>query len=320
MKKELTKKVLTIIPFFLILALVLALLSYLFMPSKSEKREIRDVIPNGLLAEEDNTIDVLFYGDSEAYTTFSPMQMWDEKGFSSFVCATSSQYISLTESFVHQSLEHQKPKVIVLETYCFFRKMKADNSLITNIENTFSIIQYHNRWKNMLGLRLNDKQQYTWKDELKGFKVSKTVTKAKGGDYMKKSDKTTEIPKANIETVKRIVKYCNDRGTALLFVSTPSCKNWNYSKHTAVAELARQAGVCYLDLNMEKSVDIDWRKDSLDGGDHLNFRGAKKVCSFLGEYLSNTYHLENKSDLAKYDEWNENIEKYRLLVSENKSG
>ena len=60
MKKELTKKVLTIIPFFLILALVLALLSYLFMPSKSEKREIRDVIPNGLLAEEDNTIDVLF--------------------------------------------------------------------------------------------------------------------------------------------------------------------------------------------------------------------------------------------------------------------
>lgn len=320
MKKELTKKGLSIISFFLILILVLMLLSYWFMPSKSEKHEIRDVIPNGLLAEEDNTIDVLFYGDSEAYTSFSPMQLWDERGFASFVCATSSQYISLTENFVHQSLEHQKPKVIVLEPYCFFRKMKADNSLITNIENTFSIIQYHNRWKNMIGLHLNDNQHYTWKDELKGYKFGSTVTKAKGGDYMKKTDEIIEIPETNVETVKRIVKYCNDRETEVLFVSVPSCKNWNYPKHRAVAELAKESGVRYVDLNLEKSVNIDWRKDSLDGGDHLNFRGAKKVCGFLGQYLSDTYHLENKSALSQYDDWNEGIEKYRLLVNENENG
>ena len=138
-KKVVFRKLAGAAIFILLLALVLLLLSYWFYPQQSEDITMQDVKPNGILAEDDNTIDVILFGDSEAYTAFSPMQMWRDEGFPSFVCASSSQYISLTESFVHQALEHQKPKLVVLETYAFYRKMRSDNAFITRIENMFCL-------------------------------------------------------------------------------------------------------------------------------------------------------------------------------------
>ena len=139
-KKLAIKKMIGAVIFILLLALVLLLISYFFAPQKDKSITMQDVKPNGILAEKDQTIDVILFGDSEAYTAFSPIQMWRDNGFPSFVCASSSQYISLTESFVHQSLEHQSPKVIILETNAFYRKMRSDNAFITRIENMFSVL------------------------------------------------------------------------------------------------------------------------------------------------------------------------------------
>ena len=315
--KPVVQKIIGSIIFILLLALVLLLLSYWFAPSKSEDITMQDVKPNGVLAEPDQTLDVLLFGDSEAYTAFSPVQMWKEQGFPSFVCASSSQYISLTESFVHQSLDHQSPKVVILETNAFYRKMRSDNALITRLENMFSILQFHNRWKTMSPLRLDKNVSYNGKDDMKGYKYAKLTTKGKNKEYMVKTDEIEPIQKKNTQYIERIVQYCHDKGVKVLFVSTPSSKNWNYKRHNAVAALAKKTGADYLDLNLEKSIQIDWQTDTADAGDHLNFRGTKKVCSFLGEYLYKTYQLEDKRNDPAYSEWNNLIDKYERLTAEN---
>ncbi|MBQ3431317.1 MAG: hypothetical protein IJG23_00880 [Clostridia bacterium] len=314
-KKVVFRKLAGAAIFILLLALVLLLLSYWFYPQQSEDITMQDVKPNGLLAEEDNTIDVILFGDSEAYTAFSPIQMWRDEGFPSFVCASSSQYISLTESFVHQALEHQKPKLVVLETYAFYRKMRSDNAFITRIENMFSIIQYHNRWKIISPIKMKS-ADYTWKDDMKGYKYAKMTTKGQNKQHMIPTDKIKPIPETNAKYVERIVEYCKQKGVQVLFISTPSTKNWTYEKHNAVVQLAEKTGVDYLDLNLQKEIKIDWHTDTADAGDHLNFRGAKKVNAFLGKYLAETYHLEDKRNDPAYAEWNALIPKFEFLTSE----
>lgn len=316
MKKEIIRKrIFGTVSFVLILLVVLLLLSYAFSPQKPENVTMQNVKPNALLAEPDNTIDVLFLGDSEAYASFSPIQLWNEKGFPSFVCATSSQYVSLTESFVHQAFEHQSPKLVVLEPYSFYREMHSDNALVTRIENMFSIIQYHNRWKTMLPH--SSSISYTWRDDLKGFKYIKTTTKAKNKDYMKKCLEIESVPAENARYIQNIVNYCNKRGAKVLFVSVPSCKNWNYKRHNGVEALAKKLGVQYLDLNLEKQVDIDWRTDTADAGDHLNYRGVKKVNTFLSGYLAGHYDLQDKRSLSAYSSWNDCGKVYSDLFREN---
>ena len=75
--------------------------------------------------EPEDTIDVLFLGDSLAYTSFSPMQMWSDHGFTSFVGSQAGQKIQESYSMLRTALEKQNPKVVVLETNVLFREMKG---------------------------------------------------------------------------------------------------------------------------------------------------------------------------------------------------
>lgn len=313
--KTVAKKSIGAVIFILLLATIMLLLSHWFYPQKSEDLTMQDVKPNGVLAEPDNTLDVIFFGDSEAYTAFAPVQMWEESGVPSFVCASSSQYLSLTESFVHQALEHQQPKVVILETNAFYRKIRSDNAFITRIENMFSILQYHNRWKTISPIQFTGTDSYQWKDDMKGYKYAKMTTKGNNKKYMKKTKEQEPISEVNQQYVKNIVDYCHKKGVQVLFVSAPSSKNWKTERHNAVAALAQQTGARYLDLN-KQDLNIDWHTDTADAGDHLNFRGAKKVSSFMAQYLADTYALQDKREDAAYSEWNTLVEKYEYLTAE----
>lgn len=107
MKKQILKSVV----FLLILMLILTILSLLFTPKNNTKEfGMYDVNANGVLGEMDNTVDVLIVGDSEAYTSISPMELWKKYGFTSYVCSSPGQSLSDSFKFVHTSTEKQKTK------------------------------------------------------------------------------------------------------------------------------------------------------------------------------------------------------------------
>ena len=117
--------------------------------------------------------------------------------------------------------------------------------------------------------------------------------------------------------MKGIRRLCGESGAKLLLVSAPSPVNYNYKKHNTIQAYADRYSIPYIDLNMKtEELGIDWEKDSMDKGDHLNVYGAEKVTGYLGRYLAEHYSLEDHRADEAYAKWNELAEKYEKELEE----
>lgn len=265
--------------------------------------------------EPENTIDVLFLGDSLGYTSFSPLQMWEEKGFTSFAGCQSSQKIQESYYMLKTTLEKQKPKVVVMETNVIFRDQKGMDGIRDTIGEKFNyylpLFRFHDIWKPILMGK-----QYT-EDNFKGFMIRKSVAAYSGKPYMGTGTGKREITDVVRFYLDEIQKLCEDCGAEFLLVSIPSPKNYNSVKHNALTEYAEEKNLKYIDLNMKtEELGIDWQNDSLDGGDHPNLSGAKKISAFVETYLKEHYDLPDHRGDPAYSGWDSERTKYDSKVSQ----
>ena len=176
--------------------------------------------------------------------------------------------------------------------------------------------------KKMNGRDFINRVNYTWTDELKGFYYNDTVIPPKYvGDYMKNNKKKTGISSVNKYYLDKIVDKCLDNNIKIILYTVPSTLNWNNKRHEEVTKYASNKNISYLDLNMYvEELKIDWKKDSRDGGDHLNYYGAVKVTDYMGNYLYNLNILTNHKGDKKYDSWNKSYEMYekKIINANNK--
>lgn len=311
------KGVFRCISFFLILILLLFGCSYVVTPKNNQKAFGMDMVSaNGILGEKKNTIDVLFVGDSESYCTFSPMQIWKQYGFTSYVCGTPLQPLYDATRFVKLTFETQKPKVVVLETNAIFREYGIGSYLLSKGQNYFSILRYHDRWKNLSVNDFGSAISYTWTDDYKGYQYDTKIVPSKNIDYMRYTSDKAEIPMINQLELQKIHALCRENGAQLIFVSTPSTKNWNYKRHNSVQAFADEHDILYLDMNLLEDLQIDWNKDTRDAGDHLNHSGAKKATTYYGNYLKEQFSLEDHRNDPEYKSWNEAYQRYSKIVKE----
>ena len=150
----------------LFISILIGLLTFfsLLLSPKNNNNEggIIDPAANGILSEPENTIDVLIVGDSESYSAFIPLQIWEQHGITSYCCGTSGQLLSYSEQFVHKAFREQTPKIVILETNAIFRKVSFDKALENKMGAYFSIFTYHNRWKTLSKNDLNLSVSYNY--------------------------------------------------------------------------------------------------------------------------------------------------------------
>ncbi len=314
MTKRILKKFLRITSFLLILVFMLGGISWIVSPK--DNRNMHNTTANGFLGEKPNSIDVLILGDSESFTSFSPMQIWRDYGYTTYVCGTSRQYVQDTYNFLERFTQSQKPKVVFLETNLLYRAEGRFSDIFRVAQNTASkflpVFEYHNRWKR---LGLNDFHKtkgYTWRDELKGFRINAKIVPYEGTpQYMKKTDKAKRIPPVCTYYFKKMAEICKENNAELVLVSTASPVNWSYEKHNGVAKLAKEYGLKYLDMNLVvDELKIDWKNDTYDKGDHLNFYGAQKATDYLGKYIKANYSITDNRSKEEFKHWNEDLKVY----------
>lgn len=314
--KSVTYKVLRCILFFLPLFILLILLSMLFQPKNNgEEYGMEEERANGIMAEPADTIDVLIVGDSESYSAFSPLELWEDYGITSYVCGTGGQRLYKTYDYLVKAFQTQSPKLVVLETNALYRKIKPREVLSNHIANIVPVFRYHDRWKSIRRDDFYFSPNYTKIIDYKGYfprKRKKAVKEEKMETYMQETEKSKRLKRINLYYLKKIRKLCGKRRAKLILVSTPSTKNWNYSKHNGIQQYARKHRLTYLDMNMfSYEIGIDWATDSIDGGDHLNYNGATKSTDYFGSWLMERYDLPDHREDRSFQSWYEYLNRYR---------
>lgn len=310
-----------VIAFFLIFGILTVYLSKIVEPKDNlEQYGMQNVSANGILSERKNSIDALFLGDSLAYSSISPMLMYERQGFTSYVCSTPAQPLYYTKNLLERTLKDQSPKVVVLEADAIFRDFMTVDPLVQEFKDWFPLFEYHDRWKNLQIQDWIGDVHYTYNNTLKGFRLDKTVQPVKGDtDYMDKKRKGEEISMVNRWILDSIVEMCKEKDCQLFFYSAPSYKNWNWKRHDAVQAYCEKKNIPYLDMNTsEHSVSIDWAKDTRDKGDHLNYTGAQKVTEYIENYLKNHCDLPDHRQDADYKSWADSLANYKKNVEGRK--
>ena len=261
-------------------------------------------------AEKKNTIDVLVAGDSESYTSVSPMDLWDRAGIAAYDCGQPGQRIQETYYILKTVFRTQSPKLVLFETNTMFRDpgflKNVQLSLTEPLAYHFPVIKYHNAWKALFDGPGGPKKSY------KGFEIRDKVVSYEGDEeYMKETKDKAQIPEVVRIYMEKIKRLCEKNGADLLLVSAPSPKNYNYKKHNSLEEYARENDLLYVDLNMKfRDIGIDWKMDSYDRGDHLNISGARKVTAYIGEYLADNYDLPDRRNDDGWREWDDLAREY----------
>jgi hypothetical protein len=304
-----------LIAFPVIVLLVLSMLSTSNVPTENYSigDEDLDKVLFDLLKEDKNTLDVLVLGDSLTYSGVSPYHLWNEYGYTSFVCGTPSQMINNTYEMLEAALLKQKPKVVLLETNVIYKATQQSSLVQSLFFQTFPILRYHNNWK---GVKTTDNGKTIGQTRYKGYVLRLGHKKADTSKYMKPSSGVQGVSAVNKYYFEKIHSLCEENNIELILVSVPSIRYWDYAKHNGVTEFAEEYGVKYWDFNIDKELEIDWNKDTPDKGGHLNLYGAKKLTSRIGEMLSLQTDVEladHRGD-ANSDVWNQGWEELKKKI------
>lgn len=317
--KKIIKRIVSCVLFVAVLLGLLQVSSLVFQPKSNDKASgIHYPRVNGIFSEPKDSIDTVFIGDSEVYHSFIPLNIWRDYGITSYDVSSPSQMLVYSMEFLKKTFENQSPKIVFLETNAIFRKSYLEDEITYKAEQIFPVFRYHDRWKNLQLKDFSATVEYTANENNKGYyftKKSKPATDKAIKEYMKYSDVSAPILSTNRKYLNGIAKFCKNHGAKLVLISTPSTKNWNYQRHNAMEAVSKDLGVDYIDTNLLRDdIPIDWKKDTKDKGDHLNYNGAVKLTDYVGKYLDDTKIFKDKRNDPSYDNWNTCLDKFEKQV------
>lgn len=298
------KNIIKIISFFFVFIILFSLFNFLFSSKNinlSDRKKKEFV--NGILMEKEGTVDVLFVGDSLVYSGISPLNLWNDYGYSSYNISLVAQRLYQTYDNLKVSLEYQKPKIVFLDASVLNYSFGISKVLEVDLINKFDFLKYHDIWKDAFG-ESNKILRAAGNVNNKGFRYSLQVESFEDSDI--KYEKI-ELNNLSMYLFDEIVNICNENDIKLVIINIPTKLNWNSESHDIIEDFLVKYNLEYYDLNNYNL--IDWNNDTRDKGEHLNYYGAKKVSAYLGEYIKNTGLVEDHRGDKKYASWQEAYDK-----------
>lgn len=298
---------------FLFLAIAVGLmfvLSPVFQPREPE--ELSEL--EGL-----GQVDYLVMGDSEGWASAQPMLIWRDWGYTGYNLSKAGQRLQDFYLQLKTTLETQHPQVLLLETDILYKSVgvigESEGYLTTVLSQAIPFIRYHERWEDWLPELETEAQSPDLHTALRGAYFNTTLAPYTGGDYTQPTDAVRALPFNQRYFADKIVQLCQDNGIQLILYSSPSPLCWSYEMHNGIEAYARQHGLEYLDLNLlQQELGLDWSQDTLDQGDHVNFRGSQKVTSYLGQYLSEHTQLQDHRGQQGFEVWDTDLKRYESIT------
>lgn len=261
--------------------------------------------------QEKNSLDMIIFGSSHAYTAFNPYQIEKETGLKTYDFCTQQQPLWITYYYLKEALKYQHPKYIVLEIHMAvvgnynyaeeqvnrdaidkmkvsINKINAINTSVSNKDDRVSyylnIIKYHSRYKE---LNKND-----FETAFLGHTIdNRGYIALPENDYVFYNE--TEFTSDEIELyeknkiyLSKIIDLANKENIKLIIVKTPTSYNYEEkAKLNYVKKISEENNILFLDyVNNIDLLNLEYENDFYDSG-HLNKNGSEKFTRVFIEYL-----------------------------------
>jgi hypothetical protein len=305
-------------------------------------------IVRGYYAEKDNSLDVLFMGNSDMYRAVLPIELWDNYGIASYAYTSSGQRMWTGYYVLLDALRSQHPDIIVFNidgvnsdnqssesnyrkafdnmewSKVKFKAIMLDDGFNFNLMKrtafVFPILRFHDRYKELT----KEDFELAYKNEVfsyKGYDLIADINGYEGGfSYMDNNNETFNIHEKVKKYLDKIVETCKNENIKLILVEVPSADSWSLAKSQTISKYAKDNGLEFIDFNLLlDDINFDWKMDTPDKGDHLNIFGAEKVTKYIGEYLSSNYDLPDRRNDKNYSSWYKDSEIFHRDVENAKN-
>lgn len=313
-----------VIAFALAFALILCLVSFkAFSGDNTAKYSGRLADAYLFVNDPEQTTDVMFLGNSDAYSAFVPTRLWEKYGITSAVSASPHQTVLECKNALETMLKTQSPKVVVLEIDMLYdgddESVAEDSNKLTHFFNNtvnpdffendvmgrFTLFTYHNAWKYL------DKDRAARYSH--GYKYISTVYELDPVEYMTDTSEVKMPSKSNLNDLDDFVSFCNNNGILLVFAEVNSLESWNTAKHNAMTKIADSYGVDFIDFNlMYDELGIDMATAFRDNGYHVSYDTALKITDYMGNFFNENFEFPNRTedfDCAEY--WNGECQRFK---------
>lgn len=281
-------------------------------------------------SEPKNSIDILFFGTSHVYCGINPIQLWQERGVTSFVRSSSGQTAAQSLYLLKEALRTQTPRLVCLDVY-------GSTPYVSAMEDRWPMLFESAAWNsNTLAVMLENAQEQplysrllpflNYRDRVftltaRDYMFTERTTGMKGfqptyGEFRPWQEgdpwsmETDEAQQEQIDpALDEIVALCRENNIPLFLYKLPAA-SWNAGYSEAIQGYAAQQGVPFLDLTPLVGQ-LGLQPSDFMNDDHLNAHGAQKVTAYLGETLTQQYTFpDHSADAALTAAWNEDVYAY----------
>ena len=308
-----------------LVCIAIALLAFICVQNLLTPKYQRGVIEGSFTEEyykEKIPHEVIFFGDCDVYENYSPVELYQKYGISSYIRGNSEQYMWQTYYMIRDTLRTETPKVVVISVHGLqsgtqpkeaYNRMTLDGMQWTPdkvnairesmtegetfLSYVFPILRYHDRWSELTSTDWN-------------HVFAKDITSHNGYymrcDIMPQGEFPPAIPlmdysfdDKSMEYLRKSIDLCKERGIGVVLVHAPIIyPTWYDEWDRQVKDLAAEKDVPYFNyIEHIEDIGLDMSHDTYDAGMHLNIYGAEKMADYIGEWLKSSYDLKDMRDV-----------------------
>ena len=292
--------------------------------------------------QQEEDFDVLFLGSSHVIDGISPMDIWNDYGIVSYNLGGHSNTIPTSYWIMMCALEYTSPKVVVIDGYLLGSKYKISGDNYSSAHNSFDAFPlsktkiqgiydlmddpvikeeiengtvvvgeertpigllwnysvYHSRWNELTEADFVVEYWYNKGAEDRVSIVPHDIP----------IDSTVSVVNSvGLEYLNKIIEECDKRGISVLLTYLPA-QNGCQREANFLESYADERGIDY--INFMNNDCINTYIDFSDEKGHLNPSGARKVSSYIAEYLMSNFDVQSRKEDERYKDWYKDYEEY----------
>lgn len=311
---KLRKELLALGVSILVITLVLNAFTVLVMP----KRHSFGSTWGHYLAEEEDSIDVMFVGSSLTYCDVIPALFWEQTGLTAYNVTGPALTVPGEYYFLREALKTQSPSVVFIEvTAALYERYTGhtetmlgyipwgENHLLAALNEAepekvggllFPMLTYHSRWTEL--------SEDDWKVFRNGYDQDILAGYTYLGEYrvmeeysVRDEGSEEEVVGRNMEYLHKMAQICLERGIIPVFYESPAVAVMPPDRMDTVRQELEQIDgavvVNFNDFREEIGATLDY--DYFDVL-HYNAAGAEKFSRYLGRWVMEQLDVQPKQE------------------------